>query len=158
CSPSRTAFLTGRYNHLNGIANNHTPFPADTVTYATLLQKAGYTTGYVGKFHMDGQTGQRPGFDFSASFIGQGSYEACHFESSGKKTDTKGWVDDVSTDYAMQFMKDNKDRPFCCVVGFKSSHGPFQPPARLADTFKDVESKPPANADNVAPYKGKFTL
>src|SRR5438046_9419127 len=33
CSPSRACFLTGRYNHLNGIANNHTPFPADALTH-----------------------------------------------------------------------------------------------------------------------------
>ena len=63
CAPSRACFLTSRYCHLNGVANNHTPFPVDNVTHATLLRKAGYTTGYIGKWHMDGQRGQRPGFD-----------------------------------------------------------------------------------------------
>src|SRR5436189_1599386 len=61
CSPSRAAFLTGRYNHLNGVANNHTPFPGDAVTYTGLLRQAGYSTGYVGKFHMGQQAGKRPG-------------------------------------------------------------------------------------------------
>ena len=41
CSPSRAAFLTGRYNHANGIINNNTPFPNDAVTHATLLRAAG---------------------------------------------------------------------------------------------------------------------
>ena len=74
CAPSRSNFLTGRYSHLNGVANNHTPFPSENIptTWSSLLKQAGYTTGYVGKFHHDGQTGQRPGFDYSASFIGQG--------------------------------------------------------------------------------------
>src|SRR5262245_5613067 len=67
CSPSRAAFLTGRYNHFNGVVNNHTPFPADAVTYTALLRRAGYATGYVGKFHMGPMRGQRPGCDFSAS-------------------------------------------------------------------------------------------
>ena len=90
CSPSRACFLTGRYNHLNGVANNHTPFPTDSVTHATLLRAAGYATGYVGKFHMDGQKGQRPGFDYSASFIGQGRYVDCPIEVNGKETPSKG--------------------------------------------------------------------
>ncbi|MFM1749530.1 MAG: hypothetical protein RLZZ188_3196, partial [Verrucomicrobiota bacterium] len=57
CAPSRAVFLTGRYNHLNGIANNRTAFPAESVTHATLLRAAGYVTAYVGKWHMGSQGG-----------------------------------------------------------------------------------------------------
>ena len=154
CSPSRAAFLTGRYNHANGIVNNHTPFPESSVTHATLLRQTGYTTGYVGKWHMGGQRGKRPGFDFSASFIGQGRYMDCPFEVDGTPTDTKGWVDDVSTDYALDFVRKNRDRPFSLVVGFKSSHGPWNPPARLADRFVNDTSRPAPNAGSPAAYKG----
>ena len=68
CAPSRAAFLTGRYNHLNGITDNGTPFPADAVTHASLLRAAGYRTSYIGKWHMGNQRGQRPGFDYSANW------------------------------------------------------------------------------------------
>src|SRR5262245_55607355 len=57
CSPSRAAFLTGRYNHHNGIVNNHTPLRTDAVTWPVLLKSAGYMTGYIGKWHMGGQSG-----------------------------------------------------------------------------------------------------
>ena len=60
-----------------------TPFPESNVTHATLLRQAGYATGYIGKWHMGQQAGQRPGFDYSASFIGQGKYFDCPFEVNG---------------------------------------------------------------------------
>ena len=70
CSPGRACVLTSRYSHLNGIIGNSAPMPVDTVTVATRLKEAGYSTAYCGKFHMDGQR-ERPGFDYVASFIGQ---------------------------------------------------------------------------------------
>ncbi len=73
CSPSRAVNLTGRYNHLNGVASNFRPFPIDNVTHASLLRAAGYTTGYVGKWHMDSQR-ERPGFDHHYSFIAHARY------------------------------------------------------------------------------------
>jgi arylsulfatase A-like enzyme len=157
CAPSRSIFLTGRYSHLNGVANNHTPFPMENVTYAALLRQAGYTTGYFGKFHHGSQPTPRPGFDFSASFIGQGQYMDCPIEVNGVKTPSKGWVDDVTTDYAIEFLKKSKEKPFAIVVGYKACHGPWTPPERLKDAIPDVVSKPPVNADAKPPFK-EFTV
>ncbi|MDO8540623.1 MAG: sulfatase [Opitutaceae bacterium] len=152
CAPSRAVFLTGRYNHLNGIANNATPFPENSVTHATLLKSAGYTTASVGKWHMDGQSGQRPGFDYSASFIGQGQYFDCPIEINGKPTPSTGWVDDVTTDYAIDFMRRHRDAPFSLVLGFKACHLPRQPPERAKDRFAGAKARPVPNIGTRAIY------
>ena len=157
CSPSRASFLTGQYNHLNGVANNHTPFPSNSVTYATVLRAAGYKTGYIGKWHMGQQSGQRPGFDFSASYIAHGRYIDCPFEFNGVSRPTKGWVDDVAADLAIDFLRTNVSGPFVLVVGFKSPHGPRMPPDRLKTAFAGDEARPAANANSRAPYVSKET-
>jgi arylsulfatase A-like enzyme len=154
CAPSRAVFLTGRYNHLNGVANNFTPFPTNNVTWATELRKAGYATAYIGKWHMDSQRGQRPGFDYSASFIGHARYLDAPFEINGVPAETKGWVDDVSTDYAIGFMRQHKDKPWGMAVGFKTPHGPCEPPARWADKFADGWFRPTPNLTNPPAYAG----
>ena len=155
CSPSRAAFLTGLYNHLNGVANNHTPFPANSITHAALLRAAGYRTGYIGKWHMGQQRGPRPGFDYSASYVAHGRYDDCPFEIDGARTETMGWVDDVATDFAIEFLKQNQAKPFLLIVGYKSPHGPRTPPARWQSELGDVEAKPAVTATNFAPYRGK---
>ena len=154
CAPSRAAFLTGRYNHLNGVVDNRTPFPEESVTYASLLKSAGYATGYVGKWHMGRQRGQRPGFSYSASFVGQGRYVDCPFEVNGVSTPTSGWVDDVSTDYAIGFLEEHRDEPFALVVGFKTTHSPFQPPARAAKRFADGQARDVPNLESRAVFAG----
>jgi arylsulfatase A-like enzyme len=152
CAPSRATFLTGRYGHLNGVVNNHTPFPETNVTFASELRKAGYRTGYVGKWHHGSQSGQRPGFDYSASFVGQGKYFDCPIEVNGVAVPSKGWVDDVSTDYALGFLKENRERPFAMVLGFKSAHGPFDPPERHRETYAGEEARPVPNLGSTAVY------
>ena len=148
CAPSRAAFLTGRYNHLNGITDNDTEFPANAVTYATLLRAAGYRTAYIGKWHMGNQRGQRPGFDYSASIIGHGRYQDCPVEINGVFTPTQGWLDDVSTDFAIEWLKQNRDRPFSMVVGYKSPHSPRggkNLPERLRSLYAGETSRPTPN-------------
>jgi arylsulfatase A-like enzyme len=152
CAPSRSNFLTSQYSHLNGVANNHTPIPLDSVNHASILRKNGYVTGYFGKFHHDAQK-ERPGFDKIASFIGQGKYEDCPFNVDGTIAPTKGWVDDVTTDYAIGFIKDHKDKPFDMVVGFKSPHGPRTPPPRAANRFEGETLRPAPNLNVVPPFK-----
>jgi arylsulfatase A-like enzyme len=154
CAPSRASFLTGRYGHFNGVVNNHTPFPESNVTFASELRKAGYRTGYVGKWHHGPQSGKRPGFDYSASFVGQGKYFDCPVEVNGVSTPSKGWIDDVSTDYALGFLKENRDRPFAMVLGFKSAHGPFDPAERHRETYAGEQARPVPNLDVPAIYNG----
>ncbi len=157
CAPSRAAFLTGKYNHLNGITDNNTPFPVDSVTHASLLRAAGYKTAYIGKWHMGEQRGKRPGFDFSASFVGHGKYNDCPFEIDGVSEPTTGWVDDVSTDYAIKWMKENRDQPFSMVVGFKSPHSPrggTNLPERLRNLYDGETSRLVPNSKVKAIYHG----
>ena len=171
CSPSRASFLTGQYPHVHGVVNNHQPLPLDSVTYATLLHAAGYYTGFIGKWHM-GMQRERPGFDYSASFLGQGDYYQCPFLINGQQTVVSDqWVDDTSTGYAVDFLQKHKDQPFVLAVAFKSVHAicePNQPDRTLyhGDTARSVpnldvpasfqvpyEPEPfPRNLDNVVPY------
>jgi arylsulfatase A-like enzyme len=173
CAPSRAAFLTGCYGHINGVIDNHTPFPIENITHASMMQQAGYKTAYIGKWHMGSQSGKRPGFDFSASFIGQGVYFDCPVEVDGVKTQTQGWIDDVSTEYALEFMRQNKDQPFSMILGYKTCHGPFTPPPRTEGDYpnalarvvpnlttpaiyKDDQSSKPIDTDSVATNLGMF--
>ncbi|MEI6075828.1 MAG: sulfatase [Verrucomicrobiota bacterium] len=135
CSPSRASILTGQYNHVNGVANNHTIFPMSNVTYSALMRDAGYQTAYFGKFHHGKQAGPRPGFEVNYTFISQGKYFDCPFEINGTMTPTKGWVDDVTTDFAVDFLKQPHDKPFSIFVGFKTPHEPPQPPERTRNLF-----------------------
>lgn len=155
CSPGRACVLTGRYSHLNGIINNRTPFPLDAWTFARGLQQAGYTTAYFGKWHMGPQT-ERPGFDEFASFIGQGKYIDCPLLVNGQRTPTSGWVDDVTTGYAVDFLRrQTADRPFFLWLGFKSPHGPrggANLPERLRSLYAAEASRPVPNLGVPAIY------
>jgi arylsulfatase A-like enzyme len=153
CAPSRANFMTGRYSHLNGVVNNHTPFPENSVTHSTILRQAGYTTAYIGKWHMGSQSGKRPSFDYSASFVGQGRYMDCPVEINGVSTPTKGWIDDVTTGYAIDFIKQNRAKPFSVVLGFKACHGPFDPPERAKDRFAGAKAGAVPNLNVRAIYR-----
>jgi N-acetylglucosamine-6-sulfatase len=150
CSPGRACVLTGRYSHLNGIIGNSQPLPVDADNFAKHLQQAGYTTAYCGKYHMDSQR-ERPGFDYVASFVGQGKYIDCPIIFNGKQTPTTGWIDDVSTDYAIKFLdKQPQDKPFFLWLGFKSPHGPRggeNLPERVRGLYEGKESRGVPNLD-----------
>ncbi len=153
CAPSRATFLTGCYGHVNGIVNNHTAFPLENVTHASVLRAAGYTTGYIGKWHMGSQV-ERPGFDFAASFLGQGKYFDCPVVVNGQTKPSTGWVDDVGTDYALDFLTQFKDKPFALCVGFKATHGPFTPPPRRENDYANESARPVPNLGVPAIYHG----
>jgi arylsulfatase A-like enzyme len=151
CSPSRASFLSGRWARSHGVLDNRTGLPSDLPTFASELRSAGYDTTYVGKWHM-GLQRERPGFDVSASYIAHGRYQDAVFELNGEPVKTEGWVDDVATDYALEFLREERDAPFLLVVGFKSPHGPREPAERLLDLYEGATQAPPLNVAAVPPY------
>jgi arylsulfatase A-like enzyme len=159
CSPGRAGFLTGQYTHVNGVMDNNTPFPEDAVTHATLLRDAGYQTAYFGKWHMGNQK-ERPGFQFVASFVDQGIYQDCPVLINGVKTATKGWIDDVSTDFALDWLRQHGNQPFSIVLGFKSPHnkrGGENLPERLRNLYQGKTTRRTPNCELAAVYHKPLT-
>ena len=155
CSVSRAEFLTGKYPHITGVVDNGDQLPANTVSYASTLQSQGYQTLYAGKWHMGGQT-NRPGFAQFASFVDQGHYfDETNLLVNGVRQPSTGtnWIDDVTTDYALNYLSNNAAAPFALVVGFKSPHDPRTPRADLDNLYTAQPILPAVNATNyVAPY------
>ena len=157
CSPARATMLTGQHAHLHGITNNDTELPLDTVTYATLLQDAGYTTGYFGKWHMSTQAA-RPGFTEAVTYHGQGTYYSTAFyDQDGNwlfNTAASDWVDDISTQEALSFIsaQNAANNPFMLVLGFKTPHSPRDPPNRSASLFANDSPSSVPNLTTPPPF------
>jgi N-acetylglucosamine-6-sulfatase len=72
CSPSRASILTGLYAHQHKIVDNNTAIPRATRFFPELLRHAGYSTAFIGKWHMSGESDDpQPGFDRWISFRGK---------------------------------------------------------------------------------------
>ena len=83
CSPSRASILGGLYAHTHGVVNNFTDYPKDLPTFPRQLQGAGYSTAYIGKWHMgEGDDSKRPGFDHFVTHRGQGKYFDTEFRAN----------------------------------------------------------------------------
>jgi arylsulfatase A-like enzyme len=152
CSPSRANFLTGLHSHAHGVVHNDIPFPATLTTWASELSKAGYATGYFGKWHMGTQR-ERPGFGTVFTYTDQGVYENCPFIDNGRDVPSDGWVDDVTTDAAIRFIEARRSTPFAMVVGYKTPHDPRHPPERHKNLYADAMFIKPVNAEVTPPFR-----
>ena len=150
CSPSRATVMGGLHTHAHGITFNEQAYTSKE-TWPHLLAANGWNTGYFGKWHMGDQR-ERPGFNEVATFLNQGIYQDCKFVVSGRDTPSKGWVDDVSTDYAIEFIRRNKERPFALYLGFKAPHDKRTPAPRHRETFAGTTLRKPGNWKAPAPW------
>jgi N-acetylglucosamine-6-sulfatase len=157
CSPSRASILSGQYAHVHGVLDNSTPLPADTPIFPIELQKAGYDTAYVGKWHMGGESdAPRPGFNHWMSFKGQGVYYNPLLNVNGEPVKREGYIADIITDYSIEWLKRDRDKPFFLYMGHKSVHAPFEPSPRHRDAYATVEiPHPDSMADTPRNYEGK---
>jgi len=161
CSPSRGSFLTGCYAHTHEVFRNNGVDPAPAVpTFPQLLQKVGYETAFIGKWHMARKNSPRPGFEHWVSFTGQGSYGKNKLNVDGQTVQSDAYITDELTDYAVRFMEKRHDRPFVLYLSHKAVHGPFAPAKRHANLYSDVEIEsrhnPKDNLDTKPPWGRKM--
>jgi N-acetylglucosamine-6-sulfatase len=155
CSPSRASILTGQYAHRHRIVDNNTAIPRGTHFFPQDLQKAGYRTAFIGKWHMGGESDDpQPGFDRWISFKGQGTYlpSPSGLNVDGKRVPQKGYITDELTEYALDWMRGLKrDQPFFLYLSHKAVHADFVPAARHAGRYKDKEFVYPKSMAKPAP-------
>jgi len=152
CSPSRASILTGLYTFRHRVIDNNRLVPDGTLFFPQYLQKSGYATGYVGKWHMGGHhDNPRPGFDYWVSFRGQGHYlppgPNYTLNVNGKRVKQKGYITTELTDYAIDFLEQQRgsDKPFFLYLSHKAVHANFTPQEKYAQKFADKPFQRPAS-------------
>ncbi|HUX86471.1 MAG TPA: sulfatase-like hydrolase/transferase, partial [Chloroflexota bacterium] len=127
CTPSRGSFQTGRYPHTTGVTANDVRLPVTEQGFAEVLAAAGYRTGYIGKWHLDGAP--RPGFvpperrhgwQWWAGFNrGHRYYDGVYYRDSEQPIPAPGFEPDHQTDLAIEFLETSaweRGRPFCLML------------------------------------------
>lgn len=161
CSPSRASFLTGQYAHTHGVTDNrdNTALSLKLVTFPLLLQRAGYTIAYVGKWHMGTDPRPRPGFDRWVSFQfnprpgSKPSYVDPELNIDGKTVSAKGYMTDILTDHALQFLKQPHKKPFLLYLAHKAVHPEISLPFEKAEAFPPAERHRKLFADQAIPRR-----
>lgn len=153
CSPSRASFLTGTYPSTHGVKNNHTPWTGEKTIFLEYLKKVGYDTAFIGKFHLPGEgLPDLPFLDTFMSFTqkeNQGSYYNCPLVVNGVPTPSKKeYLIEETSDWALDFIDEERENPFCLYLSYKTAHFPFLPPKDLAGIYKDEEVDLPKDVDS----------
>jgi N-acetylglucosamine-6-sulfatase len=155
CSPSRASILTGTYAHRHRIVDNNTAIPPGTTFFPQLLQKSGYKTGFLGKWHMgNSDDAPQPGFDHWVSFRGQGTYLPTKdgLNVNGKRVPQKGYITDELTDYALDWLRSmDRNQPYFLYLSHKAVHSEFAPAARHTGRYKNEKFVPPATMAATGP-------
>jgi arylsulfatase A-like enzyme len=145
CSPTRAEFLTGRYHPrggVRGVSTGHERLDLDEATVAQAFQAAGYRTGVFGKWHNGSQWPYHPlarGFDefFGYTSGHWGEYFNAPLEENGRMVRTEGYIVDVCTNRALEFIDRNHTRQFFCFIPFTTPHSPWAVPEEYWARFKN---------------------
>lgn len=157
CSPSRATILTGMYSHKHKVIDNGSPVLEGTKFIGEYLQQAGYETAFIGKWHMgEAKDDPRPGFDHWVSFKGQGKYYNPELNVDGNRIKREGYVSDILTEYAVDWLKKKRDKPFFLFLSHKAVHAMFEPAKRHLGKYDNVELEYPVSMANTEEnYKDK---
>jgi arylsulfatase A-like enzyme len=147
CCPYRASLMTGRYPLSHGVITNGPPLPQDQLCIAEVLKEAGYQTGYIGKWHLNGHHipntqfvppgAKRQGFDYwAATNINHNYFNGFYYRDTDEKIPIKGWEPDTQTDLAIKFMEEhNEGPPFCLFLSWGPPHDPYIAPEKFLKMY-----------------------
>ncbi len=131
CGPARSEMQTGRYGTATGCFKNGIPLPADARTLAHHFRAAGYTTGYIGKWHLGSDEGptierERGGYEYWLASnlleFTSDAYQTRLFDNDNQPVDLPGYRVDALTDAVIRYIASPKDRPFYLFVSYLEPH------------------------------------
>ncbi|MFN4944686.1 MAG: sulfatase/phosphatase domain-containing protein [Akkermansiaceae bacterium] len=144
CGPSRASILTGKHSHMNGFMdNNFSRFDGNQTTFPKILQKSGYQTAVIGKWHL---ISNPTGFDYWEVLPDQGSYYNPDFiQMDGSKKRFEGYVTDLVVDKSLDWLKNRKDKskPFVLMTQQKAPHRNWVPAERHMNLFDGIDIPEP---------------
>jgi len=157
CCPARAILLTGQYCHRNGMIANDLRLREESVSFAEVLRGAGYRTGFVGKWHLDGGQREpgwvppgprRQGFEFWAAHqCSHRHFENHYFRDDPKpipfgKFEAEGWAD-----VAVAFLEGARSdkRPFYLTVQWGPPHDPYKAPESYSKQYDPAKLTMRAN-------------
>jgi arylsulfatase A-like enzyme len=172
CSPSRAAFVSGLYPQNTPVVTNNISLDDKIVTFAELLRRRGYATGYAGKWHLDGAgkpqwaPKRKFGFDDNRFMFNRGHWKKLEDSKTGprvaarnargkpdygvKGADQKSFATDWLTDKAIDFVRTNREKPFCYVLSLPDPHGPNSVRSPYDTMYADVEVPIPSTLKKTA--------
>jgi arylsulfatase A len=165
CSPTRAAFLTGRYQQRVGIVDvivgSREPQSGISPSIRTLprvFKDHGYATALFGKWHCGYQDEYNPvhhGFDEFVGFLNGATDYHKHgaWRVGLEKKDALGYSTHIITDYSVDFIKRNKDKPFFLYVSHAAVHNPYQTVEDTPDKRIKGENPNQINARNREKYR-----
>jgi len=161
CLPSRATVLTGLYSHSTGcVDNKNREIPKDVPFLTDLLRDAGYEVALFGKAHVKA-LGER-NWDY---YLGYPSAATDYFwpvfhegrnGQVGQPRTYEGYVEDLVTDRAIEWLKQKREKPFCMMLWFQSPHAPFFRARRHLDLYNGIAIPKPSTFDeDLKGYPGK---
>ncbi len=144
CGPSRASILTGKHSHENGFMDNaNSRFDGNQQTFPKLMQKAGYETAVIGKWHL---ISNPTGFDYWEILPGQGHYYNPDFiQMDGSRKRFDGYVTDLIVDKSISWLEGRKDKskPFILMCQQKAPHRNWVPAERHYNIFDGMQLPEP---------------
>ena len=137
CGPSRAVILTGKHSHVNGFRMNGEEFDGSQPTLPKYLQKKGYETAVIGKWHLHGEP---TGFDYWDIINDQGNYYNPEFIKGRDTVTINGYVTDIITDKGLQWLRKKKHQkaPFFLMLHHKAPHRNWMPALRHTNKYDSV--------------------